>query len=182
VCEGCHRLYPLPQSVDHFALLGLPRTFDVDAAALHRQFLAISKHVHPDYFGGADEAMRGLATRLSAQLNEAMRVLKDPLLRASYMLETTGGPNAAEDRNVPPDVLAEALTLREEIDEAREAGQSAEIDRIRDRIDARRDEYMAQITALAGKLPQAAVDERVALRRALNAVKYYQNLLDLLWA
>ena len=51
VCSGCHTLYPLPQSVDYFGLLGPPRSFDLDDATLDTRYLAVSRHIHPDYFG-----------------------------------------------------------------------------------------------------------------------------------
>lgn len=181
VCEGCHRLYPAPQSVDHFALLGLPRSYDVDPAVLQERFLALSRHIHPDYFTGANEAMQSLATRLSAQVNEAVQVLKDPILRASYLLETAGGPSAAENRTVPQEVLGDAMMLREEIDEARADGRSADLDEARRTVETKQAALLREIADLARKLPNASDAERVALREKLNAIKYYQNLLDLLW-
>jgi len=181
VCEGCHTLYPLPQRVDYFALLGLPRTYALDEAAVEERYLAVSRHIHPDYFGGASGEMQQLSIRLSAELNEAIKILRHPVLRAGYLLELCGGASAADDRTVPPNVLSETLMLREEIEEAQSGGDADELRRLRDSVDRRRAELIAQIADLAGKLPGASSADKTSLRHSINAVKYYDNMLDLLW-
>jgi len=181
VCQGCRALYPLPETVDYFSLLALPRRYDLDEAALAERFVALSRNVHPDFFTGAGEKMSELATKLSAELNDAAHVLKDPVLRAGYLLVTCGGPSAAEDRTVPPDVLAAAMLLREEIEEAQAEKKEAELDRLRDAIGAARQKLLDEIAALARTLPDANSEDKTCLRRAINSIKYYDNMLELLW-
>ena len=117
VCQDCHKLYPIPKSVDYFELLGLDHRYDIDLSRLDDRFLSVSRHIHPDYFTNAGEEMGHLSTRLSAEINEALKVLKDPVLRAGYMLELSGGPSASDDRSVPPEILSESVMLREEIEQ-----------------------------------------------------------------
>lgn len=181
VCEGCQTLYPLPTTVDYFGLLGLPRSYDIDLAQLEARFVAISRHVHPDYFTQAGEEMSRLATRLSAELNDAVTVLKDPVLRAGYLLETSGGPAATEDRTVPPEVLADAMELREEIEDAQGRHDQGQLDELRGGVRTKREALLETIATLARKLPGAGADDMRRLRHTLNAVKYYNNMLDLLW-
>jgi molecular chaperone HscB len=181
VCEGCRKLYPVPQSVDYFSLLGLERKYDLVPQVLQDRFLSISRHVHPDYFVGTAGQMQRLSVRLAAEINDAVKVLKDPVLRAAYMLELAGGPSGADDRAVPPEVLAEALTLREQIDEARQAGDAAALSSLRERVQARRDELVSAIAELARKLPEADDADRIALRRTINSVKYFDNMAQVLW-
>jgi molecular chaperone HscB len=182
VCQGCHTLYPLPKSVDYFGLLGLPRRYDLDTAEVSERFVSVSRHVHPDYFGTAGDEMRSLATRLTAELNDAVKVLSDPVLRAAYLLETSGGPSAAEDRGVPADVLSDAMALREEIDEALASRDEKAQGALRAKVETKQMELMNDIAELARLLPRADQMDKVALRRKINAAKYYNNMLDLLWA
>lgn len=181
VCSGCHTLYPLPQSVDYFGLLGLPRAFDLEEKALEARFLSVSRHIHPDYFGSASGEMQQLAVRLSAELNQAVKVLRQPVLRAGYLLELCGGPGPAADRTVPADILAETMMLREEIEEAQASGDADALRDARATVDARRAALVERIAGLARRLPNASAEDKTALRHTLNAVKYYDNMLELLW-
>jgi molecular chaperone HscB len=172
-CDHCRRLYPA-ESLNHFELLGLKPTYDVDPADLRRRYLRVSRGVHPDHLQeqAADPAA-GL--RVSAQLNEAQRVLRDPVLRAEYLLELHGGKPASEDRRVPEGVLAKTMLLREEIDEARAHSDTDALGACRQTIQQSVDDTLAEITQLAGALPGNEA-QRDALRAALNAMKYYQRL------
>jgi molecular chaperone HscB len=181
VCQGCHSLYPVPKEVDYFDLLGLPRRYDIDLAELNERFVALSRHVHPDYFSQAAEPARQLSVRLSAELNDAVQLLRDPVLRADYLLETAGGQSAPQDRTVPTEVLSQTLLLREEIDDARTSHDPARLAELRQTVDLRRRELIERIGELAPRVPTASDEDKVQLRRTINSVKYFANLLDLLW-
>jgi len=177
VCDGCHSLYPRPPWADYFALLGLPRTYAIDEKKLNTSFRAIARGVHPDRFAGAPEEVQTLATRLSAEVNQAFHVLSDPVRRAGYLLELAGGPSPAEMRDVPGDFLAEVMMLREQIDEAKAIGDDAALERQREIIAARRQETLRQIAGLAESIAGLDEPRRRVLRQLLNSMKYYDNLL-----
>jgi molecular chaperone HscB len=171
-CDQCHSLYPA-DGVNHFELLGVETTYDLAPAALRQKYLQVSRGVHPDYHGTADSA---LSLRLSAQLNEAHRVLSDPVLRAEYLLELHGGKSARDDKSVPQDVLNTSLLLREEIQEARQAGDAAALEQTRAEVRRHFDETLARVAELARQLP-GDDSVRQHLRTALNSLKYHQKLL-----
>lgn len=173
-CDGCHTLYPADR-LNYFELLALPPQYDLDPAEVRRAYLNLARVTHPDRFPGAPAEVAGLSLRLSAQINRAQQVLLDPVLRAEYMLELAGGSSAAQDKSVPPEVLSATLLLREEIDEARAAGDTAALAAIAARIRAERERRLASMAALARQLPG---DEalRHALRVALNVLKYDERL------
>jgi len=177
VCDGCHSLNPPPPGIDYFTLLGLPRTYLIDEKKLHCSFLAIARGIHPDRFVGASDQDRSLATRLSAELNQACDVLSDPVRRADYLLELAGGPSAAEVREVPDGFLAEVMTLREEIDQAKTAGNNDALLGHRESITDRGEQTLRQIADLAESSADLDEPNRKDLRRLLNSMKYYDNLL-----
>ncbi len=172
VCDSCRQLHPAT-GLDHFTLFGLLPTFDVDPAALRQKYLRISRDVHPDHHADGGAA---LSMHVSAQLNEAYRVLLDPLLRAEYLLELAGGKSAAEDKSVPPDVLATTLELRELIADARATDDQPALERCRTRIGELHERTLGVMSRLAGNLP-GDQNLRNELRSTLNALKYYARLL-----
>ena len=181
VCQGCHKLYPMPTSVDYFELLGLERSYNIDPKLLGERFVSVSRHVHPDFFTGAGHEMSQLSTRLSAELNEAVKVLKDPVLRAGYLLEISGGPSASDDRTVPPAVLAEAMLLREEIEQSTTDKNKQKLQELQESVEEKQNTVLAEIAELAGKLPGADDEDKSRLRHALNSMRYYRNIQDMLW-
>lgn len=174
-CSGCHTLH-LDRDVNYFTALGLAPRYDVDSEELRRNYLALSRTLHPDRLRDADPQAALLA---SAKLNEARRVLSDPVLRAEYLLELAGGDSAADDKTVPPAVLGETLLLREELEAAQAAGDADALARLA--ADARTafDAGLAEIARWAANLPGDAQSRR-ELRHALNALKYRQRLHETL--
>lgn len=172
-CDNCRSLYPA-DGLSHFELLGLAPRYDLDAHALRQKYLQVSRGVHPDAHGNAEST---LSLRLSAQLNEAHRVLADPVLRAEYLLELLGGKSAKEDKRVSPDVLGATVALREELQEAKASANSAALEACQ----AQARQYFATtlsiIIDLARQLP-GDLDIRSRLRAQLNAIKYHQRLLS----
>jgi len=170
-CDHCRSLHPA-QGLNYFELLGLEPSFEIDPVLLRQRYLRISRGVHPDHHGGDDSSA---SQRLSAQLNEAHRVLTDPVLRAGYLLEMAGGKSATDDKSVSQDVLTATLMLREEIAEAKESDDASALEACAAQVRVRHEAALREITELAGELPG---DEalRHRLRSALNAMKYYQKL------
>jgi molecular chaperone HscB len=179
-CQACRRLIPLPEGSDYFALFRMPRGYDLDEKALHDKFLAVSRSVHPDYFSDSGAEMRQLAVRLSAELNEAYKVLSDPVLRARYLLDTSAEGDPSADRAACPEVLGEALTLREQIEDANASGDAETLSRLGQHVQAKRAAIAEEIGKLARRLPSAEATQRSRLRRLLNSVGYYDNLLEIL--
>lgn len=174
-CPACHRLSGPDEALDHFSSLGLARTFDLEPETLRIAYLAASRSVHPDRLPA--DVPRQDAMRIAARLNEAMRVLSDPVLRADYLLELSGGAAAELDKSVSPAVLAATLEWREQIDEALASDDTAAVGRIQHEVRHEHDQRAAAVVALARRLPG---DEslRTELRAELNALRYQQRLLE----
>ncbi len=166
---------------DHFARLGLPRRFTLDADELERAYLAHSRAAHPDYHLAGATADLGASLELSAALNEAYTALRDPFYRAEHLLALSGGPSPAEHKQVPPAFLAEMLEAREEVEAAR--GNEARCRELESAFAARFDKLMAEVGPLFAAL--AALPETDAgranlltrTRATLNAAKYVRGLM-----
>jgi len=177
ICERCQAIYPIPLGTDYFALLGLPTTYDVDQADLRSAYRSLGRSVHPDRFTAESPDRVSLATQLSAAVNEAYRTLADPVWRADYLLTVSGGPTSSEVREVPGELLAEVMVLREELDEARAAGDGKAIERHARHVTSKRAECITRIEQAAKSLSGATDDAKRNLRLQLNSIKYWDNLL-----
>jgi molecular chaperone HscB len=171
-CDHCRSLYPA-DGLNHFALFGLSPRYELDLVALRQKYLQLSRGIHPDFHGADDSS---LSLHLSAQLNEAHRVLADPVLRAEYLLELCGGKSAKDDKRVPAEVLTTAIMWREDLQEAKATGDTATLQETAAQARAAYDETLTTIAKLARQLP-ADEEVRARLRMALNSVKYHQKLL-----
>ena len=175
-CTGCRRLYPSDQ-LSVFELFGLPPRFDLSTDDLRAAYLRLTREVHPDRLANVPEPDRQAAQRLAARINQGFEVLGSPVRRAEYLLEYFGGPSAAADKSVPPDVLAETLAIREELDEARESGDAAVVERICGEARRSYDAALVEIAALAKALPGDEATRR-ALRGKLNVMKYFERIVE----
>ena len=177
-CASCGALNPLPPSMfDYFELFGIPSAYDLDVADLRRRYLALSRSVHPDLVARQSEETRRRSLQLSSGLNRAFDTLADPVLRAEYLLSLAGGPEPHQDKSVPPELLDEVMTLRERIDDAIRARDESALGEVRERIRQGRASGLDRIAGLC----RSGLDDpqtRRELRMALNAVKYWNSLLD----
>jgi molecular chaperone HscB len=184
-CPACGELQREPPRLDHFTRFGIGRAYELDLQDLDRRFLALSRRVHPDRMVGKTPAERNRALLLTAALNEANTVLRDPVRRAEYLLALAGGASADKDRRTPQGFLEDALELREAAEEAREAKDRPRLERLRDEVTPRREAALGRIGAVFRRAG-AALDKdgglgcapREALRLELNALKYLTNFLD----
>lgn len=85
VCVGCGALQPPPAQPDLFAVLGLERSWRVERKELDRAWRAMSRQTHPDRFAAQGALQKRMALQWTATLNEARRVLRDPISRAWYL-------------------------------------------------------------------------------------------------
>ena len=124
-CPSCGKLLQLPQAVDYFALFEMPRKLWIEMGGLEKKFLQLSWKLHPDNFVNATERERELSLEKSSQLNDAYRVLRDPVARVEYLLGIEGMRKEGERKQqAPPELLEEVFELNESLDELREAKAS----------------------------------------------------------
>jgi len=94
-------------------------------SSLEQKFLQLSWKLHPDNFVNASDKERELSLKRSSELNDAYRVLRDPLARVEYLLEIEGQRKEGEKKQqAPPELLEEVFELNESLDELREARES----------------------------------------------------------
>ncbi|GAA6943263.1 Fe-S protein assembly co-chaperone HscB [Helicobacter pylori] len=101
-----------------FALFDLPVAFQVDSALLNERYLALQKSLHPDNFSAASAQEQRLAMQKSAEINDALRILKDPITRADSIIAINTGEteNPEEKSNNDIDFLIQQMEWRETLE------------------------------------------------------------------
>ncbi len=106
---------------------------------LESRWKARAAAVHPDRFASASDAEKRVAMQWSASINEAYRVLRDPLKRAQYLCELAG--HATENQpNVAMDAafLVQQMQWREALEDIRSSKDVSALAQLSAEIEADR--------------------------------------------
>ncbi|MBT3395739.1 MAG: Fe-S protein assembly co-chaperone HscB [Alphaproteobacteria bacterium] len=118
-CPTCQAIQP-PGNPEHFAQLAMEPTFDVDLAQLEQNYFRLQRTFHPDSFAAKSAKEQEFSLRHTTNLNDALKTLKSPVLRAEYLLQMRGAPAAGGPEKTVNDegILMEAMETREALAEA----------------------------------------------------------------
>ncbi len=168
-CHTCGIIQP-PSSIDHFARLGVPISFDIDRAQLERGYFGFQRIVHPDRFAAKSAREKALSQAQAVAVNDAWETLRDPLSRAAYLLELRGTPLPSDDKTVnDPELLMAALEDREALEEAKSA---AEVDKVL--LGAERG-YDSAVAALTRAFDEGALDKARKLTLKLRYLAKFRD-------
>ena len=160
----------------HFELFNLAPSVDLDVKALDDLHRKLSLDTHPDRLTGADSRARRVAAEKSASLNEAVKVLRDPVRRAFYLLELKG---VKLDTEHAAAALKMPMEFLEEIMERREALEGARASRELSRAQSMAAEIAAlKATSLAAAQAALRADDVPSASIALGKVRYYARFLE----
>ncbi len=168
---------------DYFEFFGLAPKLHLDLDQLQKRFYELSKVLHPDRYQRKSPAEQQYSQDATALLNDAYRVLRDPLQRAEYLLLKKAGFEIGEQRSkdVPPELLEEVFDLNMALEEMRDGDASArpQLEQARDKFHAMRDEIDARLKHLFVMYDAAPERETLGeIRSALNRRRYIRNLVN----
>lgn len=155
---------------DYFEILGIPRGFRVDETALESRYRELSRLLHPDRHAARGAAERRLALEKMIEVNDAYRVLRDPLRRAAYLLSLRGYELGESNgsKYLPPNFLMEVMETREAFDEARAARDVERVGRLKERTQKERAEALEALDAAFEKGDDEAAAAQVSIMRYLD--------------
>ncbi len=163
---------------DPFETLGVEPRFDLDLRALEQRHRDLSKALHPDRYVGAPAAERRLSLGRAIDVNEAFRVLRDPVRRAEALLRR-GGISVGETAEpaAPPTLLMEMMEAREELADVARAKDLAGILRLGTVMTARQADTLA-LLAQAFDVAGAAPEKMSRALPILGELRYVRRFLD----
>jgi len=162
--------------MDPFVTLGIARSFDVDLAAVEKVHRELSRALHPDRYLGASATERRAALSKAVEVNEAWRIVRDPIRRAEALLALRGLKVGEDGRGPKPDpeFLMEMLEQREALSEAKAAQDLTGAMRMAGAIELR----MAEVER---SMSQAFASESAPLEELavqVGKLRFYRRFLD----
>lgn len=183
-CRYCNTLQaPTP---NYFEFFGLKPALALDTKELQGRFYSLSRLLHPDRYTRRSEQERRYSLEASSILNDAYRVLRDPIERAEYVLKETGIESPGDHgQDVPPELLEEVFELNMALDELKSGDTSVagELDRMRSNFVEMQGAIDTELSGLFKGHDLAATSDgrRAALlriRAALHRRRYIRNLVN----
>ncbi|MGH7282864.1 MAG: Fe-S protein assembly co-chaperone HscB [Polyangiaceae bacterium] len=104
-----------------FEALGIESRYDLDLKAVEKRHRDLSVALHPDKLGALGPSARREAIERAAQVNEAWRIVKDPIRRAEALFQLAGiKVGETNEPKADQAFLMEMMEMREALAEARD--------------------------------------------------------------
>jgi molecular chaperone HscB len=158
--------------MDPFATLGVEPRFDLDLGEVAQRHRELSRALHPDRYTGAPATERRLALSRAIEVNDAFRLVKDPIRRAEALLVRAGVPVGETSEPKPsPALLMDMMEQREELGAARRAKDLAAVLELGAAMRAREDAVLRALGQALGGEPRTALPY-------LGELRYIRRFLD----
>jgi molecular chaperone HscB len=158
--------------MDPFATFGIERCYDVDLRAVEKTHRELSRVLHPDRYLATAIGERREALARAVEVNEAWRILRDPLRRAEALMALCGLSTDHRERSPEPEFLMEMLEQREALSEARGARDRKAVSDLAGGIRARWTETERELSnGLTSGGHETVVD-------SLGKLRFYRRFLD----
>ncbi|KAE9539025.1 Fe-S protein assembly co-chaperone HscB [Ursidibacter maritimus] len=133
-----------------FELFNLPVQFEIDSAQLSERYLALQKSLHPDNFSASSSTEQRLAMQKSAEVNDALHILKDPILRAESIIQIHTGENRDIEQKSQRDMafLMQQLEWRETLENIESAKNETKLTAFTQEIELEQKKIIEQLTNL----------------------------------
>ncbi len=169
-------MYKQATSVEnYFQLFNIDAKFEVDIAALEQTYFALQRQYHPDKYIKASAEEKLQSVKMSVNVNDAYKTLKDDLKRAEYLLQLQGIIVNRDNSTHKPDqaLLIFVMEQREQLEEASD-GEKLEA------LEAKsRDEKQEIIVAIQAAFADENWQKAAMLTIKLQYTVKFQNELRL---
>ncbi len=160
-----------------FAVLGVAEQYGVDLGAAERAYKELVRALHPDRHVDAAPSVRREALSRAVEVNEAWRIMRDPIRRAETLFTLRGIPVGENVEPKPaPAFLMGMMELREELADAKTAKNEPALTALVARV---RKENERAASALAAALDSASDPVAAAHNvTTLGELRFYNRFLE----
>ena len=164
---------------DPFEMLGVERRFDLDLKVLEKTHRELSRALHPDKFAQAGASERRAVLEKAASVNEAWRMVRDPITRAEALFRLSS-VEVGEDKEpkATPAFLMEVMDEREALSEARAAKDLTKVRAVGATMAKRARETEAKLAAGFASSSSSDGDAIRKLVPLLGELRFYKRFID----
>jgi molecular chaperone HscB len=164
--------------MDPFGVLGIERQYALDLKDVEKRHRELSRTLHPDKYVGSGAHERSSALSNAVAVNEAWRIVRDPVKRAEALFRLAGISvgDAAEPRSGQA-FLMDMMELRETLEAAKEKKDLARVSALGREIESR----AQAVEAALGVSFREAGGEQAALVphvTKLGELRFYRRFLE----
>jgi molecular chaperone HscB len=162
---------------DPFTTLGIEARFDLDLKAVESRHRELSRTLHPDRYAGTPATERRLALGKAIEVNEAWRLVRDPIKRTEALLLRAGvAVGETHEPKPPPELLMEMMESREALAVAARKKDLAAIAKLADAMRARQEATLEAIAKAFDSAGNGAGLSQVVPK--LGELRYIRRFLD----
>lgn len=156
-----------------FALFDLPVQFQVNFDEVSARYLALQKSLHPDNYSASSAQEQRLAVQKSAEINDALHILKDPILRAEAIIHIHTGEQQDIEQKSTRDMmfLMQQMEWRETLENIETAKNEEDLTAFTNGIVAEEKVILAQLETALNAQQWA---EALAINDKLRFIKKLQ--------
>ncbi|MEO7110384.1 MAG: Fe-S protein assembly co-chaperone HscB [Polyangiaceae bacterium] len=163
-----------------FEILGIDARYDLDLRAVEKRHRELSVALHPDKFASDGASARREAIERASQVNEAWRIVRDPVRRAEALF-AVAGIKVGETNEPKSDqaFLMDMMEMRETLSDARDSNDLAKIRSLADDATARESAVKQALSAMFAD-GHVQTDKAVLIQALpkLGELRFYRRMLE----
>jgi molecular chaperone HscB len=159
--------------MNYFELFGLPISLKVDTGSLAKKYFELQREFHPDFFTQSDETEQQDALEKSAEINKALKILKNPDATIQYVLQIKNLLTENEKYELPPVFLMDMMELNEKLVEQDSDSFSKEVAQLEESL-------QSEVKEIIEQYDNESISEESLqkLKEFYFKKKYLQRILD----
>lgn len=165
--------------MDPFDTLGVTPRFSLDFGEVEKRCRELSRALHPDRYVGRGKGERRMALAKAIEVNEAWRLLRDPVRRAEALFRRAG-VELGENKNGPADpmLLMEMMEKREALAQARAARDRIKLAQLAGDMTQREQAVLGALAEVFDTRLQPSSDVLSAALGRLVELRFVRRFLD----
>lgn len=178
ICDRCSSLNDIDENSSYFHLFFNEERLSYSLNDLEKRYYQLQKRIHPDLFRNASNEQKSLSAHYSEKINDAFKILKDPIRKAKYYADFHGIYQLSD--KIPIEVIDDIFDIQELLQSPElSENEIQELERYQKKFKEIQKNNIAEIDSLFKKLDQqeSNEDDKNLLNIIINKSAYLKRIL-----